>query len=176
VGLADALQAPTDPEPPIMTGRIAAKLAELGLSLPALAKPKGTYLPFRRHGDLVFLAGQTSSRDGQPVFTGPVGSEVSVEQGYAAARLCGVNLLAALSAACDGDLDQVTGCVKVNGYVLASPGFEEVPAVINGASDLLVAVFGDAGRHARTAIGVATLPRNASVEVEAVFSIRAAGG
>jgi enamine deaminase RidA (YjgF/YER057c/UK114 family) len=158
-----------------MTGHITAKLAELGLSLPVLATPKGAYLPFRRHGDLVFLAGQTSSRDGQPVFTGPVGDEVTVEQGHAAARLCGLNLLAALSAACDGDLDRVTGCIKVNGYVLAKPGFEQVPAVINGASELIVAVFGDAGRHARTSVGVATLPGSASVEVEAVFSIRAAG-
>jgi len=151
---------------------IADRLRELGIELPNLPKPAGSYVPFRRHGDLVYLAGQTSSRDGKAVYSGPLQGPDEVERGYAAARLCAVNLLAALAQACDGDLDRVGGCLKVNGYVLAAPTFDAVPSVVNGASDLLVEVLGDAGRHARTAVGVAVLPRNTTVEVEATFFLR----
>ncbi|ALM87222.1 hypothetical protein ASB57_23910 [Bordetella sp. N] len=151
---------------------ITERLRELSIELPGLPKPGGSYVPFRRHGDLVYLAGQTSSRDGKAVYSGPLQEPEDVEQGYAAARLCGVNLLAALAQACDGDLDRVGGCLKVNGFVLAGPAFESVPAVVNGASDLFVEVFGEAGRHARSAVGVAVLPRNASVEVEAIFFLK----
>jgi len=155
-----------------MTTSIADRLRELGVELPSLPKPGGSYVPFRRHGDLLFMAGQTSSRDGKAVYSGPVQGADDIERGYAAARLCAINMLAALREACDGDLDRVGGCLKVNGYVLAPPTFESVPAVINGASDLLVEVFGDAGRHARTAIGVAALPRHTTVEIEATFFLK----
>ncbi|ARP81226.1 hypothetical protein CAL12_10500 [Bordetella genomosp. 8] len=155
-----------------MTLSIADRLRELGIELPSLPKPAGSYVPFRRHGDLVFLAGQTSSRDGKAVYSGPVEGPDDIERGYAAARLCAINMLAILQHACDGDLERVGGCLKVNGYVLAATGFESVPAVVNGASDLLVEVFGDAGRHARTAVGVATLPRNVTVEVEGTFFLK----
>lgn len=155
-----------------MTSSIATRLRELDLELPALPPPGGSYLPFRRHGDLVFLAGQTSSRDGQAVYSGALQGADDVQRGYAAARLCALNLLGTLAQACDGDLERVGGCLKVNGYVLAAPTFDAVPAVVNGASDLLVQVFGDAGRHARTAVGVSMLPRNTSVEIEAVFFLK----
>jgi enamine deaminase RidA (YjgF/YER057c/UK114 family) len=154
-----------------MTGRIAARLKELDLTLPPLATPMANYVAFQRHGDLVFLSGQTSSRDGVPICAGAVPTARTVAEGYEGARQCGLNLLAALSLACEGDLDRVAACLKVNGYVQAAPGFDSMPAVVDGASDLIVAVFGDAGRHARTAVGVAALPRNASVEVEAVFTL-----
>ncbi|MFC4277413.1 RidA family protein [Achromobacter aloeverae] len=155
-----------------MTLSIAERMRELAIELPDLPKPGGSYVPFRRHGDLVYLAGQTSSRDGKAVYSGPLQGPDDIERGYAAARLCAVNLLAALAQACEGNLDRVDGCLKVNGYVLAAPGFDAVPAVVNGASDLLVELFGDAGRHARTAVGVAVLPRNTTVEVEAIFTLK----
>jgi enamine deaminase RidA (YjgF/YER057c/UK114 family) len=155
-----------------MPSSIVERLRELAIELPTLPKPGGSYVPFRRHGDLVYLAGQTSSRDGKAVYSGPLHGPDDLERGYDAARLCAVNLLAALKLACDGDLDRVGGCLKVNGYVLAAPTFESVPAVVNGASDLLVEVFGEAGRHARTAVGVAVLPRNVTVEVEATFFLK----
>lgn len=155
-----------------MTTPITDRLRELGLELPRLPQPAGSYVPFRRHGDIVYLAGQTSSRDGKAIYAGALHGPDDVERGYAAARLCMLNLLAALSQACDGDLDRVGGCLKVNGFVLAAAGFDAVPAVVNGASDLLIELFGDAGKHARTAVGVAVLPRNATVEVEAVFFLK----
>lgn len=151
---------------------VQARLRALDIVLPTLAPIKASYRPFRRHGDLVFLAGQTSSTPDGPNHFGVLRDADDVQRGYAAARLCGLNLLAALSQACDGDLERVGGCLKVNGYVLADPAFQSVPAVINGASDLLVAVFGEAGQHARTAIGVSVLPRECSVEVEAVFFLK----
>jgi enamine deaminase RidA (YjgF/YER057c/UK114 family) len=151
---------------------IQARVQALGIIVPKLASVKANYRPFRRHGDLVFLAGQTSSTPDGGSFFGAMRTADDISRGYAAARLCGLNLLAALSLACEGDLDRVGGCLKVNGYVLADPAFDAVPAVINGASDLLVEVFGEEGQHARTAIGVSVLPRECSVEVEAVFFLK----
>lgn len=153
-----------------MNETIAQRLTRLGLKLPVLATPQANYLPFKRHGNLVFLAGQTSI--GAVHYQGTLRSAEDVAQGYAAARQCALHLLAALELACEGDWERVEGCLKVNGYVQAAAGFDAVPAVINGASDLLVEVLGAAGTHARTAIGVSVLPRDASVEVEAVFCLR----
>ena len=151
--------------------RLEADLAAMGLTLPDPPKPIANFLPWRRSGALVFLAGQVNEWNGTVPFVGKVGRELDLDAGLAAARLCALNLLACLKLACDGDLDRVAQCIQVRGFVNCDPEFEFVPAVVNGASDLFVALLGDAGRHARTAVGVASLPRRATVEVDAVFEI-----
>jgi enamine deaminase RidA (YjgF/YER057c/UK114 family) len=145
------------------------RLRELGLTLPTVAVPAGAYIPARRSGSLVFTAGQVPFVDGVLPATGKVGAEVSPEQGYDLARICALNALAAV----DGlvGLDTVAGVVKVVGFVASAPGFTEQPGVVNGASELLGAVFGEAGRHARSAVGVAELPLGAPVEVELVVEL-----
>lgn len=155
-----------------MATSIESRLLELGIELPPLSKPQASYLSYRRYGDLVYLAGQTSSLEGVPVYTGPMQHAEDVPRGYRAARLCGLNLLSALSAACEGELDRVAGCLKLNGYVFAAPSFDAVPSVVNGASDLITEVFGEIGQHARTAVGVAVLPHLTSVEVEGIFVLK----
>jgi enamine deaminase RidA (YjgF/YER057c/UK114 family) len=154
-----------------MTAAVTGRLAELGLALPSVPTPTGSYRPWKRVNDLVFLAGQTNEVGQEPTVRGPVPLVVSVDEATLAARTCALNLLAALSAACSGDLDRVVECVQVRGFVNASPGFAEAPAVINGASDLFVELWGEKGRHVRTAVGVAALPKNAAVEVDAVFLV-----
>ncbi len=146
-----------------------ARLRELGLTLPTTAAPAGDYVPARRAGSLVFTAGQVPFVDGVLAATGKVGAEVTPEQGYDLARTCALNALAAV----DGlvGLDAVTGVVKVVGFVASAPGFTGQPGVVNGASELLGAVFGEAGRHARSAVGVAELPLGAPVEVEIVVEL-----
>lgn len=156
-----------------MLSAIERRLAERGLALPAPPVPIANFLPFRVSGGLVFLAGQVNEWNGTVPFVGKLGAEFDVAVGQDAARLCALNLLACLKLACDGALDRVQRCVQVRGFVNCTPAFEQVPAVINGASDLFVAVLGDAGRHARTAVGVTSLPRGAAVEVDAVFELRA---
>jgi enamine deaminase RidA (YjgF/YER057c/UK114 family) len=151
--------------------RIEARLAELGLALPDPPVPIANFLPFRVSAGLAFLAGQVNEWNGTVPYVGKVGREFDVAAGQQAAQLCALNLLACLRLACDGDLDRVRRCVQVRGFVNCMPEFEHVPLVINGASDLFVSVLGDAGRHARTAVGVAALPRRAAVEVDAVFEI-----
>ena len=141
-----------------------------GVELPPSPRPAGSYAPGKVFGSLVFVSGQTPTRDGAPAHRGRVGTDLGIEEAYAAARLAALNCLAELEAVC-GDLRRVEGILKVNGYVAASEGFEEQPAVINGASDLLQEIFGEAGVHARTAIGVQTLPGGAPVEVELVASL-----
>jgi enamine deaminase RidA (YjgF/YER057c/UK114 family) len=141
-----------------------------GIDLPPPPRPAGSYAPGKIYGSLVFASGQTPTRDGVPAYRGRLGADLSVDEGYAAARLVALNCLAELEAVC-GDLRCVQSILKVNGYVAASEGFEEQPAVINGASDLLQEIFGDAGVHARTAIGVQSLPGGAPVEVELVASL-----
>lgn len=145
------------------------KLYSLGETLPPAPPPGGNYLPFRKVGSLVFLAGAISVRAGV-VTMGKVGIDRSVDEGYEAAKLCVLNHLAVLNAAF-GSLDVVRQVVTVNGYVNAAPDFPDPPLVINGASDLLVALFGEAGRHARAAVGVATLPRAALVEVQMIVEL-----
>ncbi len=147
------------------------RLAALGLTLPTPPTPIANFVPFAVTGSLVYLAGQVNEWNGTVPYLGKVGREFDVATGQAAARLCALNLLAGLQIACGGDLDRVRRCVRVGGFVNCDPEFTQAPAVINGASDLFVAVFGDAGRHARTAVGVASLPRGAAVEVDAIFEI-----
>lgn len=155
-----------------MAGRIDAKLKELDVTLPTPPAPVASYVPYVQTGALVFVSGQVTLGPGGLEYVGMVGKDFDVEQGKAAARLCAINVVAQLKTACGGDLDRVVRCVKVTGFVNAVPGFAQHPEVINGASDFFVAVFGDAGRHARAAVGAGSLPRNVAVEVEAVFEIR----
>ena len=150
---------------------IEARIAELGLTLPEPAKPVASYLSFVRSGDQVTISGQLSN-DANGGIKGTVGVDVTPEQAADAARLCGLNLIAQIKAACDGDLDRVVRIVKLGGFVQAGPDFEAIPAVINGCSDLMVQVFGDAGKHARSAVGVYKLPLGFAVEVDAVVEIR----
>ncbi|WP_298746234.1 RidA family protein [uncultured Brevundimonas sp.] len=150
---------------------VAARLAELGIDLPEPARAVANYVPFVRTGDLLHISGQLSTDAGGGV-RGTVGADVSPEQARAAARLCGVNLLAQMSAALDGDLERVVRIVKLGGFVQVAGDFEAIPAVINGCSDLMVEVFGDRGRHARSAVGVYRLPLGFAVEVDAVVEVR----
>ncbi|MGF1640247.1 MAG: RidA family protein [Rhodospirillales bacterium] len=154
-----------------MTGRIEARLAELGLTLPPPAAPAGAYVPWVVVGALVFVSGQLPFQDGTLRYVGRLGDGLSVEDGHAAARLCGLNLLAQVSAACGGDLDRVRRVVRLGGFVNSVADFTDQPKVLNGASELMVAVFGDAGRHARAAVGCPTLPLGVAVEVDGIFEI-----
>jgi enamine deaminase RidA (YjgF/YER057c/UK114 family) len=155
-------------------GAINARLGELGLRLPApLAAPPGVRLPFelvRVHGDLAYVSGHGPSDGDRLLFTGRVGGELSVEQGYDAARATALSMLASLEQEL-GDLDRVTGWIKVLGFVNCAEGFNVTPAVLNGFSDLILELWGDAGRHARSAIGAGELPFGMPVEVEAVVAI-----
>jgi len=148
-----------------MTDPIEEKLAALGLTLPALPAAGGNYLPHRINGPTLVLAGVVSARDGVVTHAGPVGRDQTVEAGYAAAQVCALATLAAIKGAL-GRLDRVREFIYVGGYVNAVAGFAESPQVINGASDLFVKLYGEAGRHARAAIAVAGLPRNATVEIQ----------
>ena len=148
------------------------KLADLGITLPPPGAPAGNYVPYVVVGDIAYMAGQVAREAGKMKYVGKLGRELSVDQGAAAAKLCAVNLLAQLKAACGGDLDRVERCVRLTGYVNSTPDFLEHPKVVNGASDLMVAVFGERGQHARTAIGVAALPLDSGAEVEAIFQLK----
>lgn len=148
-----------------------AKLAELGLELPATAPAAGNYLPTVRTGNLLYCAGTICVWNGQMTHTGQVGSEQTVQTGYESARICALNTLANIRAAV-GSLEHVARVVFVSGYVNAVSGFADSPAVINGASDLFVAVFGDAGKHARAAVAVAGLPRGSTTEVQVVVELK----
>jgi enamine deaminase RidA (YjgF/YER057c/UK114 family) len=154
-----------------MAGRIDARLSELGIELPESAAPVANYLPFVASGGLVFVAGQVTSWKGKHQYVGKLGVEVSIEEGYQAARVCGLNLLTQFRAACDGDLDRVKRLVKLGIFVNSAPDFTRQPEVANGASDLMVEVFGDAGRHARFAVGAPALPLGVAVEADAVFEL-----
>ena len=150
---------------------IQSKLAELGLTLPPAALPVAAYVPAVRTGNLVFTAGQLPLVDGKIPFVGKVGSDVTPEQAKDMAQVCALNALAAISLV--ADIDQIERIVRVGGFVNGIPGFVAIPAVINGASELLIKLFGEAnGKHARTAIGVAELPLNAPVEVEMVVQLK----
>ena len=154
-----------------MPGKIDARLKELGIALPTPPAPVASYVPFVVSGKLVFISGQVTITDGSLKYVGTVGKELSLEDGNAAARICAINVLAQAKAACGGDLDRIKRCVKVTVFVNAVPGFAQHPEVANGASDLFVEVLGDAGRHARAAVGAGSLPRNVAVEVEAIFEL-----
>lgn len=154
-----------------MTGKIDSRLAQLGLDLSSPPAPVASYVPYVVAGNLVFVSGQvTLAKDGLK-YVGVVGKELSLDDGKAAARLCAVNVLAQLKTAVNGDLDRVRRCVRLGVFVNAVAEFTQHPEVANGASDLIQEVFGEAGRHARAAVGAGSLPRNVAVEVEAVFEI-----
>ncbi|HYW10429.1 MAG TPA: RidA family protein [Longimicrobium sp.] len=155
-----------------MTHDLRGRLAALGLELPRPSTPGANYVQWVRTGDLVFLTGQLSQWNGERRFVGKLGREFGVEQGQEAARLCALNLLAHLETAVDGDWSRVVRCVRVAGFVNGTPDFTEQSQVINGASDLFVEALGDAGRHTRMAVGVAALPYDVAVEVDAVFEVR----
>lgn len=147
------------------------RLAELGIVIPAPAAPVANYVGWVRTGNLVFTAGQVPVKDGEFTCRGKVGAEVTVEAAQAAARLCAINIIAQVKAAVDGDLDRVRRVVKLVGFVNGTAEFADHPKVVNGASDLMVEVFGDRGKHARSAVGSGSLPLNVAVEVEAVFEV-----
>lgn len=150
--------------------RVEDRLSELGLTLPEVAKPLAAYVPATRHGDLVWTAGQLPFVDGALPATGKVGAEVDPEAAAGLARICALNAIAAIKAEI-GDLDAIQRVVKVVGFVASDPSFTGQPGVVNGASNLLGDVFGDAGVHARSAVGVAVLPMDAPVEVEVVVAV-----
>ena len=154
-----------------MAGTVEKKLATLGIALPAAASPVANYVPFVRSGNLLTVSGQLCfGPDGKLVAKGRLGDTVSIEDGQKAARACAINLLAQLKAAL-GDLDKIVRVVRLGGFINSAPGFADGPKVMNGASDLMVDVFGDKGRHARTTVGVSALPADAAVEVEGLFEV-----
>lgn len=154
-----------------MAGRVEARLAELGIELPKAAGPAANYVPFAVSGSTVFISGQVPVTADGLQYRGKLGADYGVEEGQAAARLCGLNILAQVREACDGDLDRVARCLRLEGFVNAMPEFEQHPAVINGASDLIVEVLGEPGRHSRFAVGCSSLPFNVAVEVGGIFEI-----
>ena len=154
-----------------MAGKIEARLAELGITLPTPPAPVASYVPYVVSGNQVFVSGQITSAPEGLHYVGVVGVDLTVEDGKAAARLCAINVIAQVKAACGGDLDRVRRCVKVGVFVNAVADYTQHPEVANGASDLFMAVFGDAGKHARAAVGAGSLPRGVACEVEAVFEI-----
>jgi enamine deaminase RidA (YjgF/YER057c/UK114 family) len=152
-------------------GQIDKRLAELGISLPEAAKPVANYVPWVRTGNLVFISGQGPVEAGKVIYPGCLGAGVTLEEGVKSARLCAINVLAQLKDAVGGDLDRVKRVVKLLGFVNATADFKDHPKVINGASDLMVEVFGDKGRHARSAVASPSLPMGISTEVEAIVEV-----
>ena len=154
-----------------MAGTIDSRLSELGIDLPQASAPAANYVPYVVSGNNVYISGQVTVSDGELKFIGKLGDDYGVDDGYQAARLCGLNIIAQLKAACGGDLDRVTRCLKLGGFVNSTPDFGDQPKVINGASDLMVEVFQDKGKHARFAVSAASLPFGIAVEVDAIFEI-----
>ena len=154
-----------------MAGEIDARLEELGIELPQAAAAVANYVPYVVTGNLVFVSGQVTIENGEFKYQGKLGSDLSAEQGQEAARLCALNIIAQLKQACGGDLDRVRRIVKLGGFVNSTPDFKDQPKVINGASDLMVEVFGDKGRHARAAVSAGALPAGVAVEVDAIAEI-----
>ncbi len=150
---------------------IAQRLEIEGISLTDPPKPVASYVGFVQHGDLVFISGQLPLRDGELASAGLLGRDLNVEKGMQAARICAVNLLNQLNVACEGDLGRVERCIRLGVFVASAPEFIDQPKVANGASELIGSIFADKGAHARAAVGVASLPLNASVEVEGIFAI-----
>jgi enamine deaminase RidA (YjgF/YER057c/UK114 family) len=147
-----------------------ARLTELGITLPQAPKPVATYIPAVRAGELLFLSGTGPFKDGKIVYAGKLGKDLTVEQGYEAARLTLLNALAMVRQEL-GTLDRLTRVVRLTGHVASAEGFTQQPAVLNGASDLLVQIFGEAGRHARLALGAAELPLNMAIELELILQV-----
>lgn len=154
-----------------MTGSVEERLKRIGIELPTPPAPVASYVPYVRAGNLIFISGQVTLGPNGLEYVGVVGDTIDMEDAKKAARLCAINVIAQLKSALRGRLDLVKQCVKVTGFVNAIPSFGNHPEVINGASDLFVEVFGDAGRHARAAVGAGSLPRGVAVEVEAIFEV-----
>jgi enamine deaminase RidA (YjgF/YER057c/UK114 family) len=153
-----------------MAGKIDAHLADLGITLPTATAPVANYVPYVISGNLVHISGQITMENGELKFVGKLGADYDVETGQKAARLCALNLVAQLKAAI-GDLDKVSRVVKLNAFVNSAPDFTDQPKVVNGASDTMVEIFGDAGKHARSAVGVAALPLGVAVEIDGIFEV-----
>jgi enamine deaminase RidA (YjgF/YER057c/UK114 family) len=154
-----------------MAGEVDARLNDLGISVPEAAAPVANYVGFVRSGNLVFVSGQVPVKDGKFHYQGKVGAEISLEEAQEAAKLCAINIIGQLKAACGGDLDRVQRIVKLGGFVNSVPEFGDQPKVINGASDLMVAVFGEKGKHSRAAVSAGALPLGVAVEIDAVVEI-----
>ena len=154
-----------------MAGQIDAKLQELGITVPEAAAPVANYVGWAKAGNMVFVSGQVTLEDGEFKYVGKLGDDISLEDGQAAARLCAVNIIAQLKAACDGDLDKIKRIVKLGGFVNSTPDFKQQPQVINGASDLMVEVFGDKGKHTRAAVSAGALPLGVAVEVDCIAEV-----
>ena len=157
---------------PTLSGPYDDALKRLGIELPPAPKPVASYVAFVRTGNLVFISGQLPSKEGKVVYAGAVPSAVSLEDGVEAAKLCAINAIAVLKDACIGELSKVVRIVRIGVFVQSADGFDGQPKVANGASDLLAAVFGEAGKHARAAVGVNALPLNAAVEMEMVVELK----
>ena len=154
-----------------MTVNVESRLTEHQIELPQTTPSVANYVPFVLSGRTLYISGQITVWNGELRYQGKLGKNVSIDEGYQAARLCGLNLLAQLKSACGGDLNRVTRVIKLGGFVNCSPDFKEHPAVINGASDLMVDVFADAGRHSRFAVGASSLPLGVAVEIDGTFEI-----
>jgi len=154
-----------------MAGTIDARLAELGIELPQAAAPAANYVPYAISGNLVFVAGQITLLNGELQYLGKLGQDFDVDEGYQAARLCGLNLIAQARAAAGGDLDRIKRVIRLGGFVNSTPDFTDQPKVVNGASDLMAEVFGDAGLHARAAVSAPSLPLGVAVEVDGIFEL-----
>jgi enamine deaminase RidA (YjgF/YER057c/UK114 family) len=154
-----------------MSDQIAAKLKEMGITLPQAAAPAANYVPYVISGGLLYISGQLPMEGGKVAVTGHLGKNVDVAAGQRAAELCAINILAQASAALGGDLSRIKRVIKLNGFVASTPEFVEQHLVINGASNLIANVLGDAGKHARAAVGMAALPFNAAVEIDAIMEI-----
>jgi enamine deaminase RidA (YjgF/YER057c/UK114 family) len=156
-----------------MSNQVEARIAEFNLELPKPAAPAATYVPYRIHNNVVYISGQLPMWNGELKYVGKVGTDFDITQGQEAARLCGLNILAQLKQACDGDLDRVDACIRLGGFVNCPANFTDQPKVINGASELMIQIFGDKGLHARAAVGVNALPLGVAVEVDAMFALKA---
>ncbi|MDJ0947049.1 MAG: RidA family protein [Kiloniellales bacterium] len=154
-----------------MAGAIDARLEELGIELPEAAAPAANYVPYVVSGKQVFVAGQITIHNGEIQYVGKLGRDYGVEEGQAAARLCALNIIAQVKAACGGELDRVVRCLRLGGFVNSTADFTDQPEVVNGASNLMVEVFSDKGKHSRAAVSAASLPRGVAVEVDAIFEI-----
>jgi len=154
-----------------MADEIAANLKKLGIILPEAVAPVANYVGWVKTGNLIFTSGQLPLENGKVNFVGKLGEKLKIEDGQAAAKLCAINILSQLNNALKGDLEKIVRCVKLVGFVNATPDFTDHPQVINGASDFMVAALGDRGRHARSAVGVGSLPRGVAVEVEGIFEV-----
>jgi len=154
-----------------MNGTVEARLKKLGVELPVPAAPIANYVPYTISGTIVVVSGQICVWNGERRHVGKLGREIAIPEGQEAARLCALNILAQLKVAVGGDLDRVRRCLRLGGFVNCTDDFTDMPQVVNGASDLMVAVFGDAGKHARTAVGVGSLPGGVAVEVDAMFEL-----